>query len=130
MIEFPVELSNDGNTLTIKPFIDNKNEKWYPNLIGYDNTTYSYINGSLSVAEITLTRGWSNTQTSVATRSHSAKHNYVSGPAPEFSYKSLTRFSTPVEREVRNVTVTTGKMVEQRLEKLGEALKRNQTDNK
>ena len=130
VIEFPVELSNDGNTLTIKPFVDNKNEKWYPNLIGYDNTTYSYINGSLSVAEITLTRGWSNTQTSVATRSHSAKHNYVSGPAPEFSYKSLTRFSTPVEREVRNVTVTTGKMVEQRLEKLGEALKRNQTDNK
>lgn len=129
-ITFPVELSADGNTLTIKPFVDTEGIKWYPNLIGYDNTSYSYISGAMVASEITLTRGWDETKTSVSTKSGvRTKTRKLSGNAPSFGYKSLTRFSEPEEIKVMNHTVTTGKMVEARFEKLAEALKKQYNEN-
>lgn len=62
---FPVEISEDGNTITVKPFIYNLNGKelsFYPNVgivAGYDQSTYApmYTMNVAILSEITLTRG-------------------------------------------------------------------------
>lgn len=128
-ITFPVELSADGNTLTIKPFVDTEGITWYPNLIAYDNTSYSYISGPMVTSEVVLTRGWNGTKSSVTTKAASKTYSKPVGQAPTYSYKSLTRFSEPEEIQVKKHTVTTGKMVEARLERLAEVLKKQYNEN-
>ena len=83
-----------------------------------------------TVSEIVLTRGWDGTRSAAKmAKSANARYNKPAGDMPEFSYKSLTRFAAPVEKEIKNVTVTTGKMVEQNLEKFGKILKNRQNKN-
>jgi hypothetical protein len=59
-LEFPVELSEDKNTITIKGFEAN-GTTYYPNVIGED---YSPLTGSVYILEkpiisdVVLTRGW------------------------------------------------------------------------
>lgn len=126
-ITFPVELSADGNTLTIKPFVDADGTRWYPNLIAYDNSSYSYIAGPMVVSEVTMTKGWSGTKSSVSSKSGSRVPTRLSdNEAPASTYKSLTRFDQPVEREVKKASVTTSKLVEERLGYIEKALKERQ----
>lgn len=124
VITFPAEVSADGNTLTIKAFTDKNGETWYPNLIGWDQAYSSYINGPMVISEVTLTRGWDGTRSNVSTKAGTRSVTKVSGEEPAFTYKSLTRFAEPVEKKVMKVTVATGKSVDDKLEKLGEALKK------
>lgn len=71
---FPVEVSEDGNTITIKPYVYNDGTKeyyFYPNVGvygGIDPTTYApaYSMSIAIISEITLTRGASNTAAAVA----------------------------------------------------------------
>ena len=69
-LEFPVELSEDMNTITIKGFEAN-GTKYYPNVIGED---YSQLTGTVYILEkpiisdVVLTRGWTD-EPAVATRS-------------------------------------------------------------
>lgn len=131
-LTFPVELSEDGNTLTIKALTDQNGGKWYPTLIGMDNTSLSgFAPGSVyTVSEIVLTRGWDGTRSaSKMAKMPNGRFNKPAGDMPEFGYKSLTRFAAPVEKEVMQMTVTTGEMVEQNLEKFGKMLKNRQNKN-
>ena len=59
-LEFPVTLSEDLKTITIKPLLSN-NAVWYPNVVG--ETTgiggaTSYILENRIVSEVVLTKGW------------------------------------------------------------------------
>lgn len=71
---FPVEVSEDGNTLTVKPFIYNdgsKEYKFYPNVGvygGIDPETYgpAYSMSIAIISEITLTRGASSAAAAMA----------------------------------------------------------------
>lgn len=123
-ITFPVELSEDGNTLTIKAWTDKENITWYPNLIGSDVT--GYVKDAMIVSDIVLTRGWDdNTATSQAvpaTRSHMT-YNEPAGELPSFGYKSLTRFEKPVKKTTISTKITTEADVMERLDKFGETLK-------
>ena len=128
-ITFPVELSADGNTLTIKPFVDSDGIQWYPNLIAYDSSSYSYIAGPMVVSEVTMTRGWSNTKSSVSSMTGSRVPTRLSdNEAPSYTYKSLTRFKNPVERQVKKATVTTSKLTEERFGYIEKALKERQNN--
>ena len=101
-LTFPVELSEDGNTLTIKALTDQNGGKWYPTLIGMDNTSLSgFAPGSVyTVSEIVLTRGWDGTRSaSKMAKMPNGRFNKPAGDMPEFGYKSLTRFAAPVEKE-------------------------------
>lgn len=56
-LKFPVELSEDLNTIKIKPFESN-GLTWYPNVIGIDSQTRQYILQYPIISEVVLTRGW------------------------------------------------------------------------
>ena len=128
-LTFPVELSEDGNTLTIKAIKDTQNNEWYPTLIGMDNTSSTgYAMYSVyTVSEITLTRGWDGNETkTVATKAAASNYSKPAGEVPAFEYKSLTRFEKPVKKVVKKGRITTIEMVEERLARLNEAIKNSQ----
>ena len=60
-LEFPVVLSEDKNTLTIKGFEAN-GVMYYPNVIGIDPTatSYPYIIDQPIISDVVLTRGWTD----------------------------------------------------------------------
>ena len=122
-ITFPVELSADGNTLTIKPHVDKDGVKWYPNMIAYDATSYSYVAGPMVVSEVTITRGWTETKSSVSSKT-AARTRLSANDAPSFSHKSLTRFKAPEEKTIVNATLTTSKLVEERFGYINKALEK------
>lgn len=93
---FPVEVSEDRNTITIKPFVyqdeDGKNKTFYPNMIGIDNTMLTTILENPVISEVVLTRGWNEEgsdkkQSSV--RRHSGSVD-VKGSFPETEYLPRT----------------------------------------
>lgn len=121
-LNFPVELSEDGNTLTIKAITDKKGEVWYPNLVGVD-PTFGYMMDELIISDIVLTRGWSGeTKTTAETKSCSAPMLSPAHNIDEFGYKSMTRFEKSKESVKIKGKVITGAMVEERLKALSEKL--------
>ena len=128
-LTFPVELSEDGNTLTIKAIKDVQDNEWYPTLIGMDSTSPSgyALYSVYTVSDITLTRGWNgNASGTVATKAAPSSFSKPAGEVPAFDYKSLTKFEKPVKKVEKKGKVTTIEMVEKRLAKLNEAIKNNQ----
>ena len=126
-IKFPVELSADKNTLTIKAIKHEKDGKeytWYPNLVGYDTRTLSYVTDVMVVSDIVLTRGENGASTAAVTTTKSSKsYSKPAGEAPEFGYKSLTRFDKPIQKTKIKTKVATEASVMERLDKLGEIFK-------
>jgi hypothetical protein len=103
-LEFPVELSEDMNTLTIKGYTAN-GTTYYPNLIGED---YSLMTGTVYILEqpivsdVVLTRGWSDEtvdQTPSTKGSYAQKACPVNpGQKPQLiRYKPRTRFEKPAK---------------------------------
>ena len=130
-LTFPVELSEDGNTLTIKSIVDAEGGVWYPTLVGFDSTQSSGFApyARYTVSDIVLTRNGGSRQANVQTRAASGfRFSKPSGDMPSFGYKNLTRFENPQEKTVRNFTMATGELVDARLEKLGKALKERQNN--
>ena len=104
-LEFPVELSEDMNTLTIKGYMANGN-KYYPNLVGED---YSVLTGTVYILEkpiisdVVLTRGWSEdfaVEPEPSTRSASwGRKAYPVNPVGKpvlAKYGKRTKFEKPV----------------------------------
>ena len=123
-LTFPVELSADGNTLTIKAWKDSEGITWYPNLVGSDVT--GYVIDAMVVSDIVLTRGWnekSSTSVSAPATKAGSNYNMPAGELPGFGYKSLTRFDKPVKKTHIKTTVATESSVMERLDKFGETLK-------
>ena len=54
---FPVEISEDGNTITVKPYVF-EGENFYPNMVYVSNGSFSLGSWSRVDADIVLTRGW------------------------------------------------------------------------
>ena len=111
-LEFPVELSEDKNTLTIKGFVAN-NTKYYPNIIGKD---YSMLAGTVYildhpiVSDVVLTRGWnpeSQEQETPAVRSSSwgqiAYPVTPEGNPKLIEYSHRTRFERQTPKEVQKI---------------------------
>lgn len=89
---FPVEISEDKNTITIKPFVysytdDNGNTNnytYYPNMIINTNSIYGMLpmTGKIK-GEIVLTRGWKETITVNATIDDSMTRSSLMQPKAE-----------------------------------------------
>ena len=129
-LTFPVELSADKKILTIKAVkiaLDNKEYTWYPNLVGYNASTYSYLTDVMVVSDIVLTKGWNENATKSASmpavKSASKTYNKPAGETPAFAYKSLTRFDKPVKKTQVTTKVATEQSVMERLDKFGQKLK-------
>lgn len=112
MTSFPVEVSDDRKTITIKPFVyvdaDGKEYVMYPQMIGMDNQTLQTILENYVVSEIVLTKGWTEPKAdaNVATRAASASVS-VNGDMPMKAYKSMTdvRHTEPI-KEIEGEMVT------------------------
>lgn len=55
--QFPVEISEDGNTITVKPYVF-EGENFYPNMGYISYGSFSLGSWSTVAADIVLTRGW------------------------------------------------------------------------
>ena len=55
--QFPVEISEDGNTITVKPYVF-EGENFYPNMGYISYGSFSLGSWSSVAADIVLTRGW------------------------------------------------------------------------
>ncbi len=55
--QFPVEISEDGNTITVKPYVF-EGENFYPNMGYVSYGSFSLGSWSSVAADIVLTRGW------------------------------------------------------------------------
>lgn len=128
---FPVEVSEDKNTLTIKPYVYsyettnengetvNASQTFYPNMIINTNSVYGMVpmNGKIK-GEIVLTRGWSENSSTIEVSASTentvnamnvAPIKSVNGVQPvkiQKNYKSRTSFAS-LPAEVQNkVTYT------------------------
>ena len=95
---FDVEVSDDKNTLTIKPIVGTNGITYYPNVIGQDSSTGSYLLNYPIVSEVVLTRGHS-AAAKPAVRKSSARKSAVAPAtkALEISHKPMTRLEKPAK---------------------------------
>lgn len=92
---FPIEVSEDRNTITIKPLVYTDKEgtstTFYPNMIGIDNSMMQTVLENPVVSEVVLTRGWTEPEaTQMSARSKSVANAQVQGELPAKSYKQRT----------------------------------------
>ncbi len=88
---FPVEISEDYNTITIKPIVRDE-VSYYMNSVGVTDQGYELI--STILTEIVLTRGWDDKDAKTKAAAPSVSATRVNGPAvaPETKvYKSMTK---------------------------------------
>ena len=127
---FPVEISDDRNTVTIKPItILDENSQPIP---AYMNAVGLASDGSLEivatvVSEIVLTRGWNETpaQNNVTVESRKVTAKSFDGSAVELpksrTYKSMTELSAPERKNFKvqeKPNVVTKEMVDKTSEKI------------
>ena len=95
---FPVEVSEDRNTITIKPLVYNDME-FYPNMVGIDYSMNQTILENPVVSEIVLTRGWSEPKATKAMSSSISKGKsvQVKGEFPTSVYKPMTELKAAPE---------------------------------
>lgn len=127
--KFDVTISDDKNTITINPIVlkddDAEEVKYYPNLIGNDNT-YGTVLGAAVVSPVVLTRGWEEkAETSSAMTRSAAPLRGVDAELPETVYKPLTRLPKTVKYKQVEGSVMTYDKLQENFKKLEEIL-RNQ----
>lgn len=114
---FPVEVSADRNTITIKPLLytddSGKTTAFYPQMLGMDSRTYQTILENPVVSEVVLTRGWTEPEDDEdddegKTKASRASASSVSatGEIPVVTYKKRTGII-----DVQPMKVIEGKMV-------------------
>lgn len=91
---FPVEVSADRNTITIKPLVYNEME-FYPNMVGIDYSMNQTIIENFVVSEVVLTRGWSEAKATKAMSSSVSKGKsvQVKGEFPTAVCKPMTELN-------------------------------------
>lgn len=98
---FPVTVSQDRNTIIIKPLVLSDGTKLFPNMIGIDPTMGTQLQNPV-ISEVVLTRGWSgssNKQSSVVAGGQNVKAN---GELPKGVYKKMTKLET---KELKKIEV-------------------------
>ena len=109
MLAFPVEVSDDRNTIRIKPYI-HQNMTFYPNIIGYDPMSGVLLEYPV-VSEVVLSRGV--TKSASATSSYAPVQSVkVNGTFPDHVYKSITSFDAAPIKVVEREHVTIEKVRE------------------
>jgi hypothetical protein len=73
---FPVVISDDLNTITIKPIVLYDGTEFYMNAIGNDSQNGLQIISTV-ITDIVLKRGWAETRSAAAQKSFSSTPNYV-----------------------------------------------------
>ena len=119
---FPVEVSEDRNTITIKPYVytdkEGKKTTFYPNMIGVDNSTYSTILENSVVSDVVLTRGWTEpAEQKSASVLKSASNVQVEGTFPVKTYKQRTPLKVAPELETVETSLVTMEQFKERADK-------------
>jgi hypothetical protein len=107
---FPVEVSADRNTITIKPLIytdSNGRHEFYPQMIGMDNASMKTVLENPVVSEIVLTRGWKGGSGDTPSVSQSSVSVPVNVEMPAANFKKMTPLhdNTPT-KEIKGKMVT------------------------
>ena len=118
---FPVTLSEDRQTITIKP-IDTEGTLWYPNVIGVSTTNYmtNYILESPIESEVVLTKGWTEPATLDNTATKASRRTGRISPVGNVEFVKYSEMSdfksvrTPVKMKGE---VTTLEKVHENFEK-------------
>ena len=90
---FPVEVSADRNTITIKPLIytdSNGIHEFYPQMIGMDNASMKTVLENPVVSEIVLTRGWKGGNSDTPSVSQTSVSVPVDVEMPVANFKKMT----------------------------------------
>lgn len=116
---FPVTVSEDRNTITIHP-IELEGVKYYPNMIGMDNTMMQTILENPVVSEIVLTRGWTEDDKEQSAVRPSGRNVQVKGDFPAVVYKKRTSVEGPAELKVIEGTVVTAEQFKANADRLVE----------
>ncbi len=100
-MHFPVTVSEDGNTITVKAIVEEGSE-FYPN-VAYNSWSGTSIMGPKYVSELTLTKGWNGDAVETSRAKASSKSAAVKANVPadtKFAnlsmQKSRTSFLNPV----------------------------------
>ena len=110
MLSFPVEISEDRNTITIKPFVYEKTT-YYPNVIGLDPMYGSLLDYPV-ISDVVLTRGKTNAAATKCSVSAPAGKVTLKGEFPKHVYKSITPFDAAPVKVVKKQHVTIEKVRE------------------
>ena len=105
---FPVEVSADRNTITIKPLVYDGKE-FYPNMIGIDYSMNQTILENPVVSEIVLTRGWTEPAATRAMSSSAVRGKSIQpkGEFPKSVCKPMTELkATPELKTIEGKIVT------------------------
>ena len=110
---FPLVVSEDRNTITMKPLIykDEKGNETalYPQMIGIDNSMMQTFLENPVVSDVVLTRGWKEPETekSVSVHRSSAQSVQPVGDFPVKAYKQRTDLdAAPALRQIEGTIVT------------------------
>ena len=128
---FPVEISDDKNTITIKPIPNDKHpdKPLYLNVVAIQNGTPSVYAPYMS--ELVLTRGWTDKETTKEDISAKTQKLNVSavdakgapvGPKEMAIMKSMTRLVTPRQLPVQNIEPVSLQSMREKLEKAADRL--------
>ncbi len=123
--KFPVEISADGNTITIKPMVID-GVSYFPNMGSVQDEYYTqFAVASSVISEIVLTRGWSGESQQAKAKMAGGQKQVVNNThkvSPVRRTSSMTNFTTPVTmheevepfivRDVKEYRETTRKRVE------------------
>ena len=103
---FPVTVSEDRNTIIISP-IEREGVKYYPNMIGMDNTMMQTLLENPVVSEIVLTRGWDGDDKEQSAVRTPGRNVQAKGDFPTTVYKQRTSLEAAPELEKIEGTIVT-----------------------
>ncbi len=95
--QFPVEISEDGNTITVKPLVAN-NDTFYPNMGYVSWGDFSMGNYGQLVSDIVLTRGWTEESEDENVETTAVSNNVKYVPANYTNYYNVKPAQKPKAR--------------------------------
>lgn len=125
---FPVEVSADWDTITIKPLLYTDSEgtetEFYPQMIGVDSRTGQTLLENPVVSEIVLTRGWTEEEASASMQKSARRGAPASvraeGDFPQAVYMPMTELQAAPELKKIEGTLVTMEQFKERADKLVE----------
>ena len=115
---FPVEVSEDRNTITIKPLVYGGKE-FFPNMVGIDYSMNQTILENFVVSEIVMTRGWNEPAASRAMSSSSVNGKSIQpkGEFPKSVCKPMTELKAAPELKTIEGKIVTVEEFKKRADK-------------
>ena len=126
---FPVEVSEDWNTITIKPleYVDGEGNRteFYPQMLGIDYKMSQTILENVVVSDVVLTKGWSEAEAASAGVQKSARRGSSAvlrpeGDFPKTVYMPMTELQAAPELKKIEGTLMTKEQFKERADKFVE----------